>query len=105
MGVVPEGTALTGTVMLLNPVLPVSPVTTKDRVAVAVVWFAETWMFDIWMLDTFPLSMKATDEPSSATASAIEPKFSAHEGIKSGAADTSNGASRGKWSVPLAFAG
>jgi hypothetical protein len=58
-------------VMLLKPVVPLSPVTVKDTVVVVTDWFFAIVTLDICELVTFPLIASPTISPLSVVANAV----------------------------------
>jgi len=57
--------------MLLNPVVPLFPVTAKDTVVIAVNRFVPIVTLDIWELVTFPLMPKSIIPPLSVAANTV----------------------------------
>jgi ubiquinone biosynthesis protein UbiJ len=84
MGVFPKGTAFMGMVMLLKPVVPVSPIMVKDTVAVAADSFVAILTSDIWELVMFPLIARSTVAPLAVVAGTVVTDGVAHalNGIK-----------------------
>jgi hypothetical protein len=58
-------------VMLLKPVVPLSPVTVKDTIVVAEDWFVVIVTSDIWLLVIFPVIVRLTVEPLSVVADKV----------------------------------
>ena len=58
-------------VILLKPVVPLSPVTVKDTVVDAADWFVAIVTLDIWLLVMFPLIARSTIEPLSVVAGTV----------------------------------
>jgi hypothetical protein len=65
MGVVPFGTTVFGIVIMLKPVVPLSPVNVKDTVVNTADWFVCIVILEIWRLVKFPLFIRVTVVPLS----------------------------------------
>lgn len=66
--------AFFGIVILLKPMVPLSPVTVKDIIVELANWFSAIVALDIWKLVMLPLKARLTVPPISVLADTIVPK-------------------------------